>query len=73
MKCDQCELLVINGVVCHETGCPNAWRDTTRTCYACGCDFVPETRQQRGYPFGQGYCQACSTCCSDECVESIYN
>lgn len=23
MKCDQCELLRINGVVCHEIGCPN--------------------------------------------------
>jgi hypothetical protein len=21
--CDQCEALVINGVFCHETGCPN--------------------------------------------------
>lgn len=24
MKCDQCEMLSINGVACHETGCPNA-------------------------------------------------
>ena len=23
MRCNQCELLVINGVLCHETGCPN--------------------------------------------------
>ena len=28
MKCDQCEMLSINGIACHETGCPNegnAW------------------------------------------------
>ena len=24
MTCSQCELLSINGVVCHETGCPNS-------------------------------------------------
>lgn len=24
--CSQCNALVINGVVCHETGCPNARR-----------------------------------------------
>lgn len=23
MSCNQCEALVINGVYCHETGCPN--------------------------------------------------
>lgn len=23
MNCDQCEALMINGVFCHETGCPN--------------------------------------------------
>lgn len=22
MRCPQCELMVINGVVCHESGCP---------------------------------------------------
>jgi hypothetical protein len=24
VKCSQCEAMVINGVACHETGCPNA-------------------------------------------------
>lgn len=24
VKCDQCIIMVINGVVCHEHGCPNA-------------------------------------------------
>lgn len=24
MRCNQCEAMMINGVFCHETGCPNA-------------------------------------------------
>ena len=24
MRCNQCEMLSINGIPCHETGCPNA-------------------------------------------------
>lgn len=46
MKCDQCEMLSINGVPCHETGCPNArsrWDEESQTsvkqrkCFECGC------------------------------------
>lgn len=25
--CDSCEVLTINGVYCHELGCPEAWKD----------------------------------------------
>lgn len=43
-ECDQCEMLSINGVACHETGCPNsrsryadgAWIPQ-RKCFECGC------------------------------------
>ena len=45
MNCNQCEMLSINGVACHETGCPNtdkqwdknveAWLDTYE-CPECG-------------------------------------
>jgi hypothetical protein len=27
--CSQCEALVINGVACHETGCPNQVRENS--------------------------------------------
>jgi hypothetical protein len=30
MNCNQCEALMINGVFCHETGCPNSRK---RYCY----------------------------------------
>lgn len=58
VTCDSCELLAINGVVCHETGCPNAWRNEIRECSWCGQEFKPERPEQ--------------TCCDDTCAES-YN
>lgn len=33
--CSQCEALVINGVACHETGCPNESRRRNRL-VGCG-------------------------------------
>lgn len=45
-KCDQCEMVSINGVACHELGCPNVhsrWDSDSgswikqRACFECGC------------------------------------
>jgi len=49
-RCDQCEALMINGVYCHETGCPAAWKDTAKYCAWCGVMFYPEYQ-------GQSYCR----------------
>ncbi|HNC58637.1 MAG TPA: hypothetical protein PLP33_24630 [Leptospiraceae bacterium] len=57
-SCDSCQLLRINGKVCHETGCPEAWKDETIECNECGCNFEPEMK-------GQKYC-------SDHCYNSGY-
>ena len=57
--CEQCEAVRINGVLCHEHGCPNAWQDYTRECKWCGAEFMPEER-------GQAFC------CED-CAESYGN
>ncbi len=51
--CDSCSPSRINGVICHESGCPDAWRDKTYECFECGCDFAPESRHQR-------VCQDCA-------------
>lgn len=49
MQCDQCEALMINGVFCHEHGCPNtrkAWNaitetwETEYTCPECGGTYT---------------------------------
>jgi hypothetical protein len=44
MHCDECEILAINGVACHEHGCPHSkdrWDGeqwiAQRRCFACGC------------------------------------
>lgn len=54
--CHSCQLLRINGIVCHETGCPDAWRDNRPECKWCGSTFVPDDRYQ--------------ILCSDDCAES---
>lgn len=30
VKCSQCEAMVINGIACHEAGCPNAPHSSRR-------------------------------------------
>jgi hypothetical protein len=57
--CESCEVLYINGIKCHEPGCPDAWQDEYRECAWCGSEFKPEERDQRF--------------CDDECQESYYN
>jgi hypothetical protein len=50
MNCDQCEALMIQGVYCHETGCPNqhkrylygAWIRVV-ACFECGCEVEEGT------------------------------
>jgi hypothetical protein len=50
VNCNQCEALMINGVFCHETGCPNS-RKTFRygtwirivECFECGCEVEEGT------------------------------
>jgi len=46
MSCPSCAQVSINGVVCHEQGCPDAWRDETRECRWCGGKFKPESGWQ---------------------------
>ena len=47
MNCDQCDWVRINGVFCHETGCPNQHKTWVAErqewvrfvkCHECGCD-----------------------------------
>lgn len=47
--CNSCAILYVNGIRCHETGCPEAFRDTLVECRWCGSAFVPEEK-------GQLYC-----------------
>lgn len=61
--CDQCEVLTINGIPCHENGCPNKHIDPStqepyvRKCKWCGSEH------KNGPKFDF---------CDEECVQS-YN
>ena len=57
--CDSCEVVMINGLRCHETGCPEAWRDYGRECKWCGSEFMPEDKHQ-------------AFCCED-CAETYHS
>jgi hypothetical protein len=46
VHCDSCEVLVVNNVICHEQGCPDAWKDEIRSCKCCGTKFKPTSRDQ---------------------------
>ena len=46
INCYNCAAAMINGVFCHEAGCPSAWRDVRRSCRVCGFDFQPNARHE---------------------------
>jgi len=50
--CNGCNPSMINGVLCHEQGCPYAWKDKQISCTECGADFYPKNR----------YDQKCKDC-----------
>ena len=52
LPCDGCSPCSVNGVFCHEAGCPDAWRDTEVNCFDCGFGFYPVIH-------GQRYCPSC--------------
>jgi hypothetical protein len=49
--CESCNanyIKVFNvGMNCHEFGCPDAWKDEKLMCKWCGCEFIPEEKQNR--------------------------
>jgi hypothetical protein len=71
MECNSCNVLYINGVKCHERGCPEAWKDEERECKWCGNKFKPEKQYQ------DCCCHSCHVayhsidCDCDEC-RSLY-
>ena len=58
--CDSCEALMINGVYCHETGCPKAPIGCKRECKWCGAEFTVESLENTLF-------------CSTDCGDSYYS
>ncbi len=44
--CDGCNIVMVNDILCHETGCPDEWRDLEIECSECRFEFQPEDRDQ---------------------------
>jgi hypothetical protein len=57
--CNSCEILYINGIRTHESGCPEAWKEEERSCKWCGTPFIPEERHQE--------------CCGHTCHVAYHN
>lgn len=55
--CDGCSPLVINGVLCHEPGCTEAYRDVKVECQECGSLFFAESHIASRF---HRYCPDCT-------------
>jgi len=53
--CDGCSPSIVNGVLCHEQGCPDAWKDIELECYWCGTEYYPDQKP--------GHLKTCSPDC----------
>ena len=60
VHCDSCEMLAINGVACHEQGCPRARKVK---CFDCGGSYNPVDED--------GFTQDCPDCVSAQYVDSV--
>lgn len=58
MLCPSCDANIINGVKCHEHGCPDSWKDTEIECVWCGTLFKPDQKGQN--------------VCSGSCANAYY-
>lgn len=67
MNCQSCQVVNINGIRCHETSCPDAWRDTARACKECGFKFRPESRNEVCCSHSCDVAYAGQTCNCDDC------
>lgn len=45
--CDGCTPCMVNGILTHESGCPESWRDYPAECRGCGCAFFRESSDER--------------------------
>lgn len=65
--CNSCEMLAINGVNCHELGCPNRYQQPT-VCAWCGASFMPESRWQKCCEHTCEVAYSGAACDCDQCI-----
>lgn len=47
--CNQCEMMTINGISCHEIGCPNHGKSYKLSCLVCGKTIRKNNRSGRRF------------------------
>ena len=43
MLCHSCEAVQVNGILVHEHGCPDRYRNESVPCFYCGFDYLAES------------------------------
>ena len=66
--CPNCETLGINGVLCHETGCPTPYIEKMLECAWCGTKFKVQEDEE---PVKQRILGRERYFCSDDCRGSF--
>ena len=60
--CDGCTPASVNGTMCHEHGCPDAWRDRQVECPWCGQMHYPTLHTDHDLEF-----------CDDDCASAYHS
>jgi hypothetical protein len=76
MRCNQCEAAMINGVFCHETGCPNINKRfidgewvRVRECVECGNEIAEGESCCEAEVYQKDEALICAEC--GHCVETL--
>lgn len=73
-RCNQCEACMINGVFCHETGCPNinkryfdgeGWL-SVRECKECGSEVLGDDTCCESEEANVQECPVCGVLCNND-------
>jgi hypothetical protein len=59
MNCDQCNMVRVNGVTIHESGCPNESTGKPIPCFNCGFSFIPDAPIVNPYTRAYAICPDC--------------
>jgi YHS domain-containing protein len=66
--CPNCQAVRINGVLCHETGCPTPYIGKTLDCVWCGTKFKAPAEEE---PIKRRIMGRERYFCSEDCLESF--
>ena len=69
MSCPNCDAKRINGLICHEHGCPTPYIGKTLECANCGTKFKPEEGER---PLADKTSRGTIYTCSETCRNDYF-